>query len=246
MKRIVGTKVYHFEELDSTNDYATQLLSKNKPIEGSVVITDHQVQGKGQYGRKWNTVKGQNITLSVILYPNLDALRQFDLNVMASMAVTMVINSLTGLTAMVKWPNDIYLNDKKVCGILIKNNLYGSSIHQSVIGIGLNVNQSAFDAALPNASSLAIESNSTLVLSQVRETLYTKIDYCYDLLKDDAKTLRKLYQSALWRKDEQSRLLVNKKEEIGIIKDINEHGKLLVEIRKEVRAYDMSQIKIIV
>lgn len=246
MKRLVGTKVYHFEELDSTNDYATLLLSKNKPIEGCVVITDHQTQGKGQYGRKWDTIKGQNITMSVILYPDLEASRQFDLNIITSLAVTSAIKSITGMQAQIKWPNDIYLNDKKVCGILIKNNLMGSIIHQCILGIGLNVNQPVFDPNLPNASSLFIEANHSFSLSEVQDELYKQLDRGYHLLKTDTHGLLRDYQETLWRRGYETSFLIKEEIVSGTIKGVDKNGKLIVDIRNDLKSYDMSEIKIII
>lgn len=246
MKRLVGAKLYHFEELDSTNDYAAKLLAKNKPIEGTVVMTDHQVQGKGQYGRKWATDPKLNLTLSVILYPDVSVDRQFYLNIMASLAVCEAINQAAQIKAEVKWPNDVYIQDKKVCGILIKNNIIGKTIHQSVIGIGLNVNQEEFDPMIPNPTSIINELGQHSSLTEVRDILFQAIDKYYRMLKEDSEQLSRLYHQRLWRRGHTTSYLIDDQRESGIIKGIDNEGKLIIENTEGSIAYNLSEIKLIV
>ena len=203
LQRLIGIKLSHFPELDSTNDYAANLLSKSKPIEGAVVITDNQVKGKGQYGRKWSSEPRKNLTLSVILYPNIPVETQFDLNVMASLSVCEAIEVQSSVKSRVKWPNDIYVNDRKICGILIKNNLTGGMISQSIVGIGINVNQRDFDPTLPNPTSLILESGRNTELVELREQLFMAMDRYYDMLKRDPVELRQKYSKTLWRRSEE-------------------------------------------
>jgi BirA family biotin operon repressor/biotin-[acetyl-CoA-carboxylase] ligase len=247
LQRIIGTKLSHFPELGSTNDYATQLLSKSKPKEGTVVITDHQVKGKGQYGRKWNSAPGQNLTLSVILYPNIHVDTQFDLNIMASLSVCAAIEQQTAISAQVKWPNDIYVRDRKICGILIKNNLSGSLISQSVVGIGINVNQQDFDPILPNPTSLILQSGVRTALSDLREQLFEAMDRYYSMLKNDPVELRQTYSKILWRRSEEIHYKLEDGElRSGVLEGIERDGRLIIRSHIGMSSYKLSEIKIVV
>ena len=247
LQRLIGIKLSHFPELDSTNDYAANLLSKSKPIEGAVVITDNQVKGKGQYGRKWCSAPGMNLTLSVILYPNIPVETQFDLNIMASLAVCEAIDVQSSVKSRVKWPNDIYVNDLKICGILIKNNLTGGKISQSIVGIGINVNQRNFDPTLPNPTSLILESGRDTELVDLREQLFAAMDRYYHMLKRDPVELRQKYRNTLWRRSEEIKYsLSDGQQRTGVLEGIERDGRLIIRSHVGMNSYKLSEIKIIV
>ncbi len=247
LQRLIGTKLSHFPELDSTNDYAANLLAKSKPIEGTVVITDNQVSGKGQYGRKWSSAPGQNLTLSVILYPNIPAETQFDLNILASLAVCKAIKEQTAINPLVKWPNDIYVTDRKICGILIKNNLVGKIISQSIIGIGINVNQQQFDPSIPNPTSIANETGAVTQLLELREELFKAMDQFYDIMKKDPVELRQLYSKTLWRRYEEIKYSLEDGEiRNGVLEGIERDGRLIIRSHNGMNSYKLSDIKLVV
>jgi BirA family biotin operon repressor/biotin-[acetyl-CoA-carboxylase] ligase len=151
----IGKVLLHFEELDSTNTYALNLLSKNKPSEGTVITAHNQSNGRGQIGRNWQSEPRKNLTISLILYPKfLPARQQFLLNQAIALGISDYLQHHFK-DVQIKWPNDIYIGDRKICGILIQNILSGSSIQASVVGIGLNVNQTSFASDLPNPTSMA-------------------------------------------------------------------------------------------
>lgn len=143
------------EDIDSTNTYANTLLSKTNPIEGTAIWADFQQQGRGQIGRSWESEKGQNLLFSVVLYPDFVPIpNQFLLSMAISAALLKFVKSLKIADVSIKWPNDIYIQDNKVAGILIQNQLQGKQIRSSIVGVGLNVNQSIWSAAIPNPTSL--------------------------------------------------------------------------------------------
>jgi len=247
LQRLIGTKLSHFPELDSTNDYAANLLAKSKPIEGTVVITDNQVSGKGQYGRKWSSAPGQNLTLSVILYPNITAETQFDLNILASLAVCKTLKEQSSINALVKWPNDIYVKDRKVCGILIKNNLVGKTISQTIIGIGINVNQQQFDPIIPNPTSVIMETGAITDLLGMREQLFKAMDQYYDILKRDPVELRQMYVRSLWRRNEEIKYSLNDGQiRSGVLEGIERDGRLIIRSHIGMNSYKLSEIKIVI
>ncbi len=151
----IGKNLIELDSVDSTNNFARQMLSNSRPIEGTVIVAREQFAGRGQMGSSWDTEGGKNITLSVILYPDqLDADKQFFLNMAIALAVKDFCEFVLHDEVRIKWPNDIYYHDKKLGGILIENTINGSKIASTIVGIGINVNQDEFDPALPNPASL--------------------------------------------------------------------------------------------
>ncbi|MFC2044217.1 biotin--[acetyl-CoA-carboxylase] ligase [Chloroflexota bacterium] len=134
--RFVGQKVIYFPSLTSTMEVARKEAQKGAP-EGTVIIADKQTAGKGRIGRAWLTPKG-NIAFSIILHPSLTYLSS--LIMLASLAVVYSIERIAGLKAWVKWPNDILINGRKACGILIESDVHPNSVNYAIIGIGINVN----------------------------------------------------------------------------------------------------------
>lgn len=176
----IGKVLLHFERLPSTNAYAQELLSKNRPSEGTVILADYQSAGRGQIGSTWEVAPGKNLTFSLILTPSfLPAPRQFALSQAIALATRDFLSTLCSKQVFVKWPNDIYIEDKKVGGILIQNSLSGKKIQHSIIGIGLNINQSQFDQKLSKASSLAIETGKSFALPQLLPSLLQYIEQRY-------------------------------------------------------------------
>lgn len=142
----LGKVLIHLSNTQSTNDYVSQLLTKSTPLPGTVVSADYQSDGKGQFGNKWQSEYGKNLLLSVYIRPEkLKAPESFQLNVATTLAICSFLDQkLNKKIAAIKWPNDIIVDGKKIGGILIQNSIAGRLITESIIGIGLNVNQTEF------------------------------------------------------------------------------------------------------
>jgi len=153
--RFIGQRIIYHSSVTSTNDLARQEAQRGA-AEGTVVIADEQVAGKGRLKRVWLSPKG-SIALSVILYPAIAQLPS--LIMVASLAVAHSIEAVTGLKPQLKWPNDILINGKKVVGILIENSVRGNAVNYAVIGIGININLKItdFPGIPPTATSLSDE-----------------------------------------------------------------------------------------
>ena len=149
-------KITRFKTLDSTNQYLQNLLNEGADIADNIVVTDFQTSGKGQGKNVWQSEDGKNLIFSIALDMSfLKAEKQFLLTQMVSVAMINVLKKyLPEESLFIKWPNDIYFNDKKIAGILIKNEIKGMMMGTSIIGIGLNVNQTSFDENLPNPISM--------------------------------------------------------------------------------------------
>ena len=142
------------KETTSTNDYLANLCRESKAKEFYTVMAESQTKGKGQRGNSWESESGKNLTFSTVLYPTaLEANKQFILSMLTALSCHEALSNYTDGFS-IKWPNDIYWKDKKIGGILIENELEGKYITQSIIGIGLNINQEAFYSDAPNPVSL--------------------------------------------------------------------------------------------
>jgi BirA family biotin operon repressor/biotin-[acetyl-CoA-carboxylase] ligase len=204
MKRIIGSTIQQISSIDSTNNYAAaQLLTKSLP-EGFVVVANSQNVGRGQGQNAWESEPGKNLTFSVVLYPEfLEISKQFGLSKVISLGVLDFL-LLLDVKASVKWPNDIYLGDKKVAGILIENSIRESKISSAIVGIGLNINQQIFTSNAPNPVSLSQYTDKTYSLEETLNQLCACLDDRYQQLiqKDfgsiDNDYLTNLYRFGLW------------------------------------------------
>ena len=154
--RFIGQRVLYYPSLTSTMEIARQ-AARQGATEGTVIIADEQTAGKGRLKRAWLAPRG-NIALSVILHPGLSNLPA--LIMLASLAVVHSIESVTGLKPQIKWPNDVLVNGKKVCGILIENDLQGTTVTATIIGIGIDVNIRLAD--FPEIQSIATSLSAEL------------------------------------------------------------------------------------
>jgi BirA family biotin operon repressor/biotin-[acetyl-CoA-carboxylase] ligase len=147
-------KIHYFESLDSSNLKLKELAKDGNLPELSVVVAMHQTEGRGQPGNFWESEAGKNLTFSILLQPDfLEVQQQFCITQLVTLALMDALKPLYQ-NVSIKWPNDIYANDDKLAGILIENNLKGNSISDSIIGIGLNLNQTVFTSNAPNPISL--------------------------------------------------------------------------------------------
>lgn len=145
--RILGNKLFVFETIDSTNTCA-RTLAQAGTEEGAVVLAEFQSEGKGRLGRRWQANPGENLLFSVILRPSIPRASAGFLTFYASVAVARAIDETCGCSIECKWPNDLLLNGRKVCGILLENSIEQDVVECSVVGVGLNVNQTDFPADL--------------------------------------------------------------------------------------------------
>lgn len=243
----VGKVLLGFEELASTNGYAAELLAKSRPIKGTVISTFRQTAGRGQIGSHWESEPDKNIALSIILYPVfLLPLHQFYLNMAVSIAIRDVIAKYTEKSVKIKWPNDIYVETRKISGILIQNSLAANILQASIIGVGINVNQTIFSENAPNATSLALETENTFSLYDILEDLCQQVEQRYLTLKNSTNNdqLRTLYLSHLYRFGEAaSYQKVDGTLFTGTITGISESGKLIVENNGISEAFDVKAIR---
>jgi len=252
-------KVYHrFKEIPSTNDAAAALLgasgggqatAKSTPPEGTVVRADSQSAGRGQFGSHWETMAGENLTLSILLYPNwLEINAQFYLSMTIALAVLDTARQhleerSIGL-ASTKWPNDLYIGDRKSGGILIQNTLSGAQWSAAVVGIGLNVNQLHFPATVLRPTSLSLVTGRAFDLDAVADRLFENVEQRYLQLKAGKRAeIRAEYEHNLYRRGRRSDFQRADGEPFsGTIRGVEADGRLRIETEYGVELFDLKEV----
>jgi len=174
----------------------------------------------------------------------MPAIDQFYLSIVTSLAVRDFIRTFN-VEAKIKWPNDIYVNRKKICGILIQNTLVGKLIQYCIVGIGININQMIFDPSLPNPTSLRLETTTIYKLPTIRTKLFDIFEsYYIDLINQKKKHLYENYVSELYQKDNVHSYEITKGEIVaGIIRDVNNSGQLALEVNNEIKHFSLKDFK---
>ena len=243
----VGKVLLSFRELDSTNNYALSLLSKNKPSEGTVISAWKQSDGRGQIGNYWESEAGKNITVSIVLYPSFVTVQeQFVLNQVISLGVVDFLSAKIDRGLRVKWPNDIYVGDKKIAGILIQNSLSQSKIQSSIAGIGINVNQAVFRSNAPNPTSLGLETSSAYELEELLPQLCKAIETRYlEIRSQNFEKVRSDYLNCLYRFQEDALYQRTGTKEVfsGKIVGLTKTGRLILDTKKGEAIFSLKEIK---
>jgi len=240
--QFLGKKVVFLPECHSTNDEAQSLLS-DRLIEGTTIITANQKNGKGQRGNSWESEPGKNAIFSTILKPKfLTPGNQFSLHLIASLAIHDALFSLLGKKLKIKWPNDIYYEDFKICGILIENTIRGNQIEYAIIGIGINVNQTNFEH--PYASSLKDLTSSDHEVNELIEKALMSLESRYLQLKSNhLVSLTNDYYSRMYRFQKPHKYTDADGEFVGAIQGIDESGNLLVKKMQHTQSYRYKEIE---
>lgn len=246
------TKHYHFETIDSTNKRARELANEGC-LEGTLVSADEQEAGIGRRGRSWSSEKGTGIYMSLVLRPEIDTDKAHMLTLVAAMAVKKAIWEIYGASCHskgkpeIKWPNDIVINKKKVCGILTEMSLNGTEIDFVIVGIGINANNKAFPEEIrETASSLSLEFDHDID----REMLITEIwkQFCVYygqfLETTDVSLFQEEYEEALVNKEEKVKVLDPLGEYVGTAKGITNTGELIVDTEGEIRYVSSGEVSV--
>ncbi len=228
------------ESVDSTNDEAKRRLSDIDNL--SVLSAQCQTAGRGQRGNSWSSSSGENLLFSVVLkfdsadaLPPVQAHDQFIISEAAALSAVDLLAS-HGIEAKIKWPNDIYVGDRKICGILIENSLQGQWLSHSIVGIGLNVNQRYFDVNLPNPTSMVlcrddVDYNTHELLEEFMEIFVMYLErYCH--IKGGYAKMRRMYLAQLWRTGQESSFIKTNgaRKFTGTIQGLDDIGQLIIRL----------------
>jgi len=241
----MGQKLIYVPECHSTNSLLTELADQSELPEGTVLITDNQTTGRGQRGNTWESQAGVNLTFSILLRPGfLETKDQFQLSMAVAIGVGACFRDLISRVVSVKWPNDIFVEDQKVGGILIENQTHGSRLSTSIVGIGLNINQAVFP--IPLAASLLHFTGKVTDLNMIFSRLLGTLEASYlDLRTGNSVGIRSRYIESLYRFNKEQTFESAGKKFVGVITDIDEYGRLCVQEGEERRKFSLQEIRMI-
>ncbi|WP_425237971.1 biotin--[acetyl-CoA-carboxylase] ligase [Ulvibacterium sp.] len=229
--------IIKLDATDSTNAYLKRLIASNVSQDFTVVVAKNQLKGRGQMGTHWISEEGKNLTFSVLKEnKDLSTDDSFLLNIIVSLAL---VNGLRGLQVpdlKIKWPNDILSGSSKICGILIENIISGNKIKASIIGIGLNTNQTIFHN-VPKASSLKLLLGKTFDLDELLKALLNSLKATFqNVQKTGIEKLWEVYSENLFRKDKPSTFEdSNGIKFMGFIRGISLEGKLIIALEDDIK-----------
>ncbi len=218
-----------YSSLDSTNSEAHRLLMTNEAYHGLAILAFKQTEGRGQHGRAWHSEPGQHLAMSIIIRPtDMSPSLLPVLSMKVSLGIIRVLNKIDPtISPKIKWPNDIYVNEKKLAGILIENNLSANKVQHCIIGIGMNVNEQTFADSLQRAISIRMLTNESSdivdIASAIRQEVLT-------LLDGDDKVWKKEYQQYIFGFGEERNFENNEMLVKGKVIDVDDHGRLCIQL----------------
>lgn len=246
-------KIIHISTTDSTNSGLGQLntevvLKEGVGLpEGTILWADFQSAGKGQRGNSWESENSKNLTFSIILHPStIKANQQFLISQVVALGVAKFLNKYTD-NISIKWPNDIYCGNRKICGILIENQLEDTTMTDSIAGIGININQTIFISNAPNPVSLKLITGNNYSLDiLIEEVQLSILSYYKKLLDGEIDAIKKEYKNNLFRKDGFHLFNDGITDFYAKIKDIEETGTLVLEDKNGMeRDFAFKEVKFI-
>lgn len=243
----VAKEVLYFDTIDSTNTKAQELAEKGYPS-GTLVVADKQESGKGRRGRSWVSPSGTGIFMTLMIKPDINPNNASMLTLVAALAVAKAITSVTGEEAMIKWPNDIVINGKKVCGILTEMNAQFDYINHIVVGIGINVHNESFPEEISQmASSLMIEAGGKRFhRAQIIAETMSYFEQYYDtfLKTQDLSALVREYDKLLVNRNKSVRVLDPKEPFDGKAMGITPKGELIVDTWESRRLVSSGEVSV--
>ncbi len=244
---IIGNKLLEVESCTSTNDLLRETVEKSFQAEGYVLFTSYQTAGRGQIGTKWHSYPGDSLTFSLWLQPKfLHPARQFLLNMAISNALMQFMQQQVSEKSQIKWPNDLYIGNKKSGGILIENMITQHQISGSIVGIGINLNQTSFPPELPNPVSWKQVTGLSYSPKTVLTQLFPYLDAWYHLLRSGAEQkIKSFYLQYLLGYNTLQSFEDKTGKFQGIIQGIDEAGRLIIAKESgEACVYQIKEIRV--
>jgi BirA family transcriptional regulator, biotin operon repressor / biotin---[acetyl-CoA-carboxylase] ligase len=229
-----GKVLLHYKMLESTHDHALNLLSKTRPEPGTVIMTDYQTKGRGQWTKTWVSEANKNLLCSVIQFPEfLQVHEVFKLNMVLSLSIVDLLETYKLDGVKIKWPNDILVNGAKIAGLLIGNSFSGKQIEHSVLSIGVNINQEHFTIADKQVTSMTLEREQVFVVAFILRDWLQYLDYYWSALRsgNHSEIIRK-YNNRLYRLNELNAVTFVEQNERrdAIITGVEADGRLALKI----------------
>lgn len=230
--KVMGKELICYKETGSTNNDAKRMAEEGA-AHGTMIVADMQTGGRGRRGREWKSASGESIAMTLLLRPDILPENASMLTLVGALALTDAIDSLTTGSCRIKWPNDIVLNEKKLCGILTEMSTETDYIHYVVIGSGVNANQTSFPEEIQSvATSICIEEGKKCNRAAIVAKYLEEFEKYYDIFvkTQDMSGLIEQYNSILVNKDRVVRILDPKGEFTGTALGIDERGELMVRL----------------
>lgn len=227
----VGQEIHYFKLVDSTNAKAKQLAEEGYPT-GTLVVAEKQNAGRGRRGKEWESSEGSGIFMTLMLKPDINPNNASMLTLVAALAVSKAITICTGRPAGIKWPNDIVMNGKKICGILTELSAQFDYVNHVVIGIGINVHNREFpDDLFQRATSLYLETKEQFRRADLIEKVLEQFEYYYDIYQqtEDLSGLVKEYNTHMVNLHQNVKVLDPKEPFEGKAMGITQRGELIVD-----------------
>ncbi len=240
----IGIQKIRLTSVDSTNNFAAKLINDGLAEHGSVILAENQTNGRGQRSLKWQSAKGKNILSSFIFeFHELDPQFLFRINAFVSIAILDFLKS-HDIEAQIKWPNDILVDSKKICGILVENKLVGNVLQYSIAGFGLNVNQMEF-SGLQNVTSMFLEKRKEFDLEAIWLSLISYFQKWEGFITSERRSenLHRMYQNNLFGVDEKREFMIGLNRVEGVVKGVNKHGFLLLQIGEEIHYFKNKEVE---
>lgn len=231
MENMIGHKILWFDELESTNDFASTLVFEDDS-HGKVIAARYQSKGRGQRGTSWEGDKDKSLLFSVILHPTyLKVKQQFLLSMAVALSICDVLDEIVG-RVFIKWPNDIFIGTKKGAGILIEHSFSSEFLDTTIVGVGINVNQQQFTQEAPNATSLFLETGEMLDIEPFLNQICAALELRMQQLRETPTTIKPDYLKRLFRRDEFYRYRASNEEFVAKIVGVKDSGELLLKTEK--------------
>jgi len=238
------SKLIYINNTDSTNIYATNLIEKNKPEEFTIIQTGYQLKGKGQGNKFWHSEPNMNLLFSLILYPKINADKQAYLNKAITISLCSFFSQYSQ-NVYIKWPNDIWIDNKKIAGILIENSILGNKINNCIVGIGININQIDFPNEIPNPISLKKITGVEHNLSDVLENILSFIEINYNfIISGNFIDIDMIYHSnLLFLNDEKTYINNDGTKFKAKFNKVDEYGRIVLEDKNgTINNYDIGEV----
>jgi BirA family biotin operon repressor/biotin-[acetyl-CoA-carboxylase] ligase len=232
----IGNPFVELQQVDSTNNYATAMAHAGMAQHGTAVLAQHQTKGKGQRTKAWETLPGQNITMSIILQPQPLVLSEaFLLSMAVAVGVQRFFVHYAGDEVSVKWPNDLYWRDRKAGGILIENILTGADWKYAVVGMGININQTDFGELGLKATSLKQITGKAYDVMTLSKELCQFLGQAYQELLTNKQNIVEAYHAVLYKRSQKVKLRKDTRVFETLIKGVSLDGQLITEHGMEER-----------
>jgi BirA family biotin operon repressor/biotin-[acetyl-CoA-carboxylase] ligase len=236
----------HVKSVDSTNFLVKRLLEDDADRGNMVVSTEFQDDGKGHAGNSWESKAGMNCLFSVLIRDfEVEAASQFIVSKLTCLAIVDVVKQyLPEQIVKIKWPNDIYVGDKKLAGILIQNTTQGMFLKDSIIGIGLNVNQEFFESDAPNPISMKSLAGESFSCSEIIQEIVNRLVELTSVLYSDEILIHKRFHELLYSLDDARNYLHQGMLKVGVVKGVDEFGRLLLQFENELLHADFKEVEL--